>query len=761
MTTYFDDEQNKVIINPRDVNKVIVQEQPNHVEIGIGGPQGIQGVQGVQGRQGITGIQGNTGIQGSTGAQGTQGTTGIQGTAGFTGANGTQGTQGIQGVQGRQGTQGITGIQGFGYAQLQGPLGFQGTTGSQGTQGITGIQGFGYAQLQGPLGFQGTTGSQGTQGTQGTTGFQGTTGSQGITGDNGIGYDNLTSSSSVVMGTSAKTFSMSSTGALALGTRVRISPVSTPNSYMDGPITAITANSSITVTVDLFSGSGTFTSWTVSVVGQRGAQGTQGATGVQGTQGTIGPQGLTGSQGTTGTTGDTGLQGATGSQGITGDNGIGYDNLTSSSSVVMGTSAKIFSMSSTGALALGTRVRISPVSTPNSYMDGPITAITANSSITVTVDLFSGSGTFTSWTVSVVGQRGAQGTQGATGVQGTQGTVGTQGLQGLKGDIGNTGIQGTTGASGDSSSHYHYNARTNTTSGDPTTNQLGWNNATQIDSTALRVNHLDADSQDNSVFLDLINQYDVLIIQDKNDATNYQKWEVSGTPTYNPTWDNFPVTLITSAGTGTTNFASNHSLLFIIVSVGNVGPQGIQGTQGTIGPQGLTGSQGTTGTTGLQGATGSQGTTGLQGIQGLQGTNATDTTWSAWTPTLTNFTQGTGAVSQFFYTQIGKTIIAQGYCTLGTGTTSPVGGQISFTLPVNHASSNRSSVVGQLLMRDSSPGTSYIGNITLTGSAPAQANFQLLNASGTYLTAGTQTSSAPFTWADSDYFSFVIVYQGV
>jgi hypothetical protein len=43
MATEFEDKPNKVVVNPKDVNKVIVQEQNNHVEIGTGGPQGIQG----------------------------------------------------------------------------------------------------------------------------------------------------------------------------------------------------------------------------------------------------------------------------------------------------------------------------------------------------------------------------------------------------------------------------------------------------------------------------------------------------------------------------------------------------------------------------------------------------------------------------------------------------------------------------------------------------------------------------------------------
>jgi hypothetical protein len=222
----------------------------------------------------------------------------------------------------------------------------------------------------------------------------------------------------------------------------------------------------------------------------------------------------------------------------------------------------------------------------------------------------------TAWVPGFFGAAGPQGPQGPKGDKGEPGTNGTNGTNGANGTaatisvgttstlspgssatVSNTGTptnatfdfgipQGATGPqgpSGSSSTHYHYSTRTNTTSGDPTANQLGWNNATQINSTSIRVNHLDADGQDDSVFLDLISQNDVLIIQDKNVAANYQKWTVSGTPTYNSTWDEFPVTLISSSGTGTTNFPNNHAVILIIVSVGNVGPIGPQGPSGVIG----------------------------------------------------------------------------------------------------------------------------------------------------------------------------------
>lgn len=136
-----------------------------------------------------------------------------------------------------------------------------------------------------------------------------------------------------------------------------------------------------------------------------------------------------------------------------------------------------------------------------------------------------------------------------------------------------------------------------------------------------------------------------------------------------------------------------------------------------------------------------------------------DIAWVAWTPTFTNLTLGTGSTTSTFYSRIGKTIVAQGYVNLGT--TPTVSGQIQLTLPVDHASSNRSSVVGQLLLRDFSPGTSYVGNVTLTGSAPAKMSLQALNSAGTYLTASSQSATVPFTWADSDFFSFTIMYQGV
>lgn len=136
-----------------------------------------------------------------------------------------------------------------------------------------------------------------------------------------------------------------------------------------------------------------------------------------------------------------------------------------------------------------------------------------------------------------------------------------------------------------------------------------------------------------------------------------------------------------------------------------------------------------------------------------------DIGWVAWTPTITGLTQGTGAVTQCYYARIGKTIVAQGYITLGTGPTGI--GTFTISLPVDHANSNRSAIVGQTFMRDSVAARSYTGFVSLQGSAPGTIRLFAHNASATYTYSATQSASIPHSWTSGDYFSFTIVYQGV
>jgi hypothetical protein len=137
--------------------------------------------------------------------------------------------------------------------------------------------------------------------------------------------------------------------------------------------------------------------------------------------------------------------------------------------------------------------------------------------------------------------------------------------------------------------------------------------------------HLTEQGLDVDLFLAFLKTGDHVILQDKNNSLNYQKWTLTANPTIVAnTSVTYTVSLDASAGTGTTGFANNHQLIAVLQSVGVTGPTGPQGVAGPTGSQGPTGTQGPTGIgptgpTGPQGIQGNLGPTGPQGVQGIQG----------------------------------------------------------------------------------------------------------------------------------------------
>jgi hypothetical protein len=126
------------------------------------------------------------------------------------------------------------------------------------------------------------------------------------------------------------------------------------------------------------------------------------------------------------------------------------------------------------------------------------------------------------------------------------------------------GDTGADGASGGSSTAWRYRAKTNATSGYPTNGHLLWNNATQTSATAILVSHLDDEGSDIEFFLSFFLEGQKIFIQNRDDSSQNQVWEINGTPTVtNPNtstaYYTFPVTLVSSAGAAFTN---NHSILF-------------------------------------------------------------------------------------------------------------------------------------------------------------------------------------------------------
>lgn len=81
-----------------------------------------------------------------------------------------------------------------------------------------------------------------------------------------------TSTSSLAIGTGSKTFATQSGKLFEVGSFVTIAHVGTPTDFMFGQVTAY-SGTSLTVSVALASGAGTFADWTITVSGARGADG--------------------------------------------------------------------------------------------------------------------------------------------------------------------------------------------------------------------------------------------------------------------------------------------------------------------------------------------------------------------------------------------------------------------------------------------------------------------------------------------------------
>jgi hypothetical protein len=111
---------------------------------------------------------------------------------------------------------------------------------------------------------------------------------------------------------------------------------------------------------------------------------------------------------------------------------------------------------------------------------------------------------------------------------------------------------------------------------------------TQTTSTAILVSKTDSNTNSVGNYLNFLQSSSKFIIQDTTSTANYQRWRVTGALTDNTTYYSIPVTLDTSGGTGTTNFADNATVSLALQPAA----QGIQGIQGNQGIQGIQGIQG-------------------------------------------------------------------------------------------------------------------------------------------------------------------------
>ena len=168
-------------------------------------------------------------------------------------------------------------------------------------------------------------------------------------------------SNTIAVGSKTFTFEESLNLGWTIGTRIRMFAV--VGKYQSGIITAITTTS-VTITVDFILSTGTFTSWTLSIDGERG---------------------LTG---------------------LTGGVGVGQlmqRTSVTSNSITLG--SKTFAMvSAVGGWMVGSRLRVFNSASGN-YMTGLVTAV-SNTSVTINIDRIVGSGTYAAWTIGIEGDQG-------------------------------------------------------------------------------------------------------------------------------------------------------------------------------------------------------------------------------------------------------------------------------------------------------------------------------------------------------------------
>jgi hypothetical protein len=179
--------------------------------------------------------------------------------------------------------------------------------------------------------------------------------------------------------------------------------------------------------------------------------------------------------------------------------------------------------------------------------------------------------------------------------------------------IGPTGPTGPQGQAGQSASIYDYKANTNSTTGNPGTGSMLWNNATQASATQLVFNHINDNGDDIEYLLGFLTTGDTIRLQDQTNSENNQVWTITS-PVIVTTgsYVTVPVSLVTS----THSFGNNNTLGVIIRTagvVGATGPTGPNGDPGATGPTGPNGDPGATGPTGPNGDPGATGPTGPSG----------------------------------------------------------------------------------------------------------------------------------------------------
>ena len=117
-------------------------------------------------------------------------------------------------------------------------------------------------------------------------------------------------------------------------------------------------------------------------------------------------------------------------------------------------------------------------------------------------------------------------------------------------------------ANSGNSNFYLYKSHTNTPGAPPDNGFVYYNNNTQGMATIIYISHLTDDNIDIEVFFNNINKINDVYLQDRNDSTNYIKYNITGSPVIVVgSYIQIPVSLIIASGSGAISFGTNHNIL--------------------------------------------------------------------------------------------------------------------------------------------------------------------------------------------------------
>jgi hypothetical protein len=117
-------------------------------------------------------------------------------------------------------------------------------------------------------------------------------------------------------------------------------------------------------------------------------------------------------------------------------------------------------------------------------------------------------------------------------------------------------------ANSGNSNFYLYKSHSGTPGVPPQAGFVVYNTNIQATATVIYISHLTDDVIDIEVFFNNLNQINDVYLQDRNDSTNYIKYNITGAPTIiTNSYISIPVSLISAGGSGAISFGTNHDIL--------------------------------------------------------------------------------------------------------------------------------------------------------------------------------------------------------